>query len=164
MKALSFSQPWCWAVVDELVRKHIENRTWAPPIDLIGHQFAIHAAKSWDNLRAYPLIKDGIEYPGLTPTQYLQALGFDPPMAYHCYASSAIVGVATLDRVVTETKTLTDEQKRWFFGPVGWVLTDVVKLPEPIRCGGKQGLWAVPAELEPLIHNQVALARARKAV
>ena len=45
MKALSLSQPWCWAVMHELVRKHIENRSWQPPIEMIGQVIAIQPIK-----------------------------------------------------------------------------------------------------------------------
>src|SRR5690349_17656206 len=109
MKALSFSQPWLWAVLQ--AGKHVENRSWPPPINMIDRRIALHAAKSWDGERRYGPNKD------MTPIGVLLALGLEPPARLELYANSAVVGVATIDRVVTESRTLTAEQKRWYFGP-----------------------------------------------
>lgn len=146
MKAISLSQPWCWAVVHPIVRKYIENRSWMPPITMIGETIAIHAAKSWD---------DDKMYFGHTPIGYLLHLGFEPPARKDLYATSAIVGVATIDRIVSRPDTLAEDQKRWYFGPFGWVLTNVRVLPAPITCPGKQGLWTVPPPFELEINTQL---------
>lgn len=154
MKALSLSQPWCWSVVHPAVCKHVENRSWMPPIDMIGQTIAIHAAKSWDDKRVYQLTLN--KHTQLyTPIGYLIALGFEPPSRKESYAASAIVAIATIDRVVTKADTLEPDQRRWFFGPFGWVLTDMRRLEQPVPCGGKQGLWTVPAELEIGITEQL---------
>lgn len=158
MKALSLSQPWCWSIFDPVADKGIENRSWAPPIAMIGQVIAIHAAKSWDDKRAYTPPKDHCStcrdgFGGYTPTGYLLHLGIDhAPARKERYPSSVIVGVATIDRIITEARTLVGlgrpSQKRWFFGPFGWVLTDRRALSRPIPCAGKQGLWTVPEEHE----------------
>lgn len=156
MRALSLSQPWCWAVVDELVRKHIENRSWAPPITTIDKWICIHAAKSFDDKNRYTLrervgeIAEGEE---LSALGYLLAYGYQPPARF---VTSAIVAVAQIDRVVTEDRTLPDDQKRWYFGPYGWVLAGVQKLREPLAIGGKQGLWTVPDFQARQIYDQMA--------
>ena len=36
-------QPWPWAILH--AGKRIENRTWAPPVEMIGQRFLLHAAK-----------------------------------------------------------------------------------------------------------------------
>lgn len=138
MRGLSFSQPWLWAMQQPPpIGKDIENRDWPPPIDLIGQQIALHAAKSFDD--------DG--------SQRLRVMGFDTPTSY---TKSAIVAVGTIDRVVTETKTLTLDQQRWFFGKFGWVMTDIITLPKPIPWDGMLGLWIVPPIIEELIRMQLA--------
>lgn len=159
MKAISLSQPWCWAVAHPEVRKHIENRTWAPPISMIGQTIAIHAAKSWDDRKQYRFIAPDRSYSAIhTPIGYLLGHGFQPPARRELYPSSCIVAVATIDRVVTKADTLAEDQQKWFFGPFGWVLTDVRRLEEPVPAGGKQGLWTVPAELEAGINAQLLRA------
>lgn len=144
MRGLSFSQPWLWAILH--ANKRIENRPWAPPIEMIGQQIALHAAKSFD--------ADG--------SLFLGRLGFDDrPTAYD---KSAIVGVATIDRVITEwrigthadvAKLYPTDQERWFFGPFGWILSDVRAIERPIPWDGALGLWTVPPIIEHLIQHQL---------
>ena len=153
MRALSLSQPWCWALFDPIADKGIENRSWAPPISLIGQTIAIHAAKSWDDKCIYQIAGDVV-----TPYVFIERLGIaHAPRRYALYPSSAIVGVATIDRVVTKADTLPELQQRWFIGAFGWVIPDRKKLPTPIPCKGKQGLWTVPAELESQVREQLGM-------
>lgn len=138
MKFLSFSQPWLWAILDPIARKHVENRVWQPPIAMIGQRFALHAAKSWDADAMAMFIRFGI----------------DAPNRYDSYDKSAIVGVATIDRIVTTDKTLPPDQARWFFGPFGWILSDVRKLATPIPMKGAQGLRGLAPEIVLQINAQ----------
>ena len=145
MKALSLSQPWCWAIL--YAGKHVENRSWQPPIEMIDQQIALHAAKSFDDKRGYH---------GMTPTGFLLSHGFiNMPQRKRSFQNSAIVGVATIDRIVTKPDSLPDNQKRWFFGEYGWVLTNVICLPDPIPCRGFQGLWGLPADVETAIADAI---------
>lgn len=152
MKALSLSQPWCWAVLH--AGKHVENRSWQPPIAMIDQQIAIHAAKSWDDKAVY---MSAATLTPLTPVGYLLGHGIDTfPSRRASYDESALVGLATIDRIVTTADTLAEDQKRWFFGPFGWVLKNVLALPRPIACAGKQGLWNVPEDVLGQIREQAA--------
>lgn len=81
-------------------------------------------------------------------------LGIDGfPNRMDLYPHFVILGCATIDRVVTESRTLTADQRRWFFEPTpddpnyGWVLSDVLKLAEPIPCKGAQGLRELPPDV-----------------
>lgn len=145
MRVLSFSQPWLWAILDPLAAKWIENRKWQPAIEMIGRRFALHAAKSWD--------EEGVPF--------FHSLGIThAPARFDLYPRSAIVGVATIARIVTEAKTLPPEQARWFFGtptsPFGWVLEDVRPLPRPIPFKGAQGLRDLPLDVAAAIERQLA--------
>ena len=140
MKALSLSQPWLWAVL--YAGKHVENRSWPPPIDMIEQRIALHAAKSWDDDAISFFIKLGIEH----------------PHRKDLYTAGAIVGVATIDRVVTTDKTIADDQKRWFFGEYGWLLKDVRPLKSPIPATGRQKLWTMSPEIEGAVMLQLGLA------
>lgn len=148
MRGLSFSQPWLWAVFDPTANKDIENRSRAAPIDLIEVPIACHAAKSYDG--------DGLHR--------LLELGLDPP---HECIKSAIVGVATIDRIVSSPKTLTPDQRRWYMGnedgvhpgtrePVfGHILKDRKLLKKPIPWDGQLGYWQVPPLIEAEINHQL---------
>lgn len=139
MKALSLLQPYPWAIFDEVADKNLENRFWPPPIEMIEQRIALHASKGFDDT-ALPMIWGfGLKTPDM-------------------YTKSAIVGVATIDRVVTEARTLTPGQARWYMGPIrdgktvhGWILKDRQRLPRPIPWDGALGLWTVP----PLIEGEI---------
>lgn len=139
MRVLSLSQPWLWAILhtDPAIQKLVENRSWQPPIDEIGNRFALHAAKSMD--------KDAFTY-----FAKLGLTGY--PQRYDLYPSSCIVGVATIDRVRSGSpedlpRDLAPEQRKWFFGPFGWILRDVRALAVPIPWKGAQGFRHLPAEV-----------------
>jgi hypothetical protein len=144
VKGLSFSQPWLWAIFDPIANKDVENRLWLPSIDMIDQPIACHAAKSFDD--------DGLStlwgYDIKTPIEYVK---------------SAIVGVATIDRVVTDTKTLTPNQRRWYQGPerdgktvYGFLLKDRRLLPRPIPWDGALGFWTLPPMIETEVQSQLS--------
>ena len=133
MRFLSLSRPWPYAFTTEELppeeRKLIENRSWMPPIEQIGEQIALHAAKSWDPDAIGLFLRLGLK---------------EMPGRKELYPSGVVFAVATLDRVVTADRTLPAVQRRWFFGPCGWVLADLVPLPVPVPCRGAQGLRNLP--------------------
>jgi len=144
MRFLTLWRPWTWAIFDPIADKGIENRNWAPPVDLIGHRIAIHAGLTWDPDAVSLFLKLGI-------THF--------PNRKEEYPSGGIVGVATLDRVVTTDRTLPPEQKRWFFGKYGWVLTDRVKFTTPVPCKGGQGLRPLSEYAERHVLEQLSRER-----
>lgn len=176
MKALTLKQPWAWAVAH--AGKDVENRTWKPPASVIGHRIAIHAgrtsieANDGEGVDAYEDIvlafhvaceDDPYDYPKTIIKRGRIQLG-------------GIIAVATIEGWVTErdsykTRSFAGNyldaaplavkharQSKWFTGPYGWLLTDVIALPEPIPCKGSQGLWTVPVEVEAEINRQVKFA------
>lgn len=144
MRILSLSRPWPWAIFE--AGKSIENRSWAPPIDAIGQRLALQAAKSWDD-SAFP---------------FLLKFGLAPPARFDLHPHSMIIGVATIDRVVTEARTLTSDQRKWFFEVradgkqnYGWLLTDIRKLHTPMPYPGAQGLRYLPADVTRTIERDI---------
>lgn len=144
MRFLSLSRPWTWSLFDPVAAKGVENRTWPPPMKAIGDRIAIQASKSWDD--------DAIRF-------FLQ-LGLDHfPARKDQYPSGVLIGVVTLDRVVTTARTLPPDQARWFFGPYGWVIPQRIALPTPVECPGVLGLRWLPADLELKVEAQLKIAK-----
>jgi hypothetical protein len=154
MRALTLWRPWAWAIVAG--HKPVENRPWPPPRNMVAVPFAIHAGKRWDDegARAILNLVGTDDFPDDDPL--VKAVG-------------AIIGVATVDRVVRSTAspdldpshpgTLTDYERLWFFGPYGWVLRDVVRLREAVPCRGHQLFWTLPAAVEAEVHRQIGEVR-----
>jgi len=122
------------AAVDPERYKRIENRTWAPR-NHVGHYLAIHAGKRVDDT-AWEMIRE------IAPEIWL------PKVAE--LELGAIVAVCRLARVIEDQLQAPESQRRWLFGPKGWLLEDV-RMIDPVPCRGAQGLW----ELPPLVYGQV---------
>ena len=121
LRAITVKQPWAELIASG--EKRYENRTW--PTRHEG-PLAIHAARNADE----ELARDaGIDLDRVT--------------------RGAIIAVAKSVRCVT-LRELQDELGTTLIehatGPYCWILSDVVRLPEPIFMQGKQALWFVPAD------------------
>jgi len=115
--AVTLWQPWATWIADGL--KDIENRTWNPHW-MIGARIAIHAGKHF-----------GVsEWPVHVPMLHERA-----------YPRGVVLAVATIADVVTT------HDSKWFVGPYGWVLRDVVRLARPVPAKGAQGLWRLPPDV-----------------
>lgn len=124
-RGFSLWQPMAWAISDlpEEVAKRIENRSWKPWSGV--KYIAVHASSTYD--RGYKTFIEDL-------------VGVKVP-ARRDIAMGAIVAVARLAGCVEES------DDRWFGGPYGWLLADVMKVPEPIKFRGAQGLWEIPTHL-----------------
>ena len=125
MKALTLWQPW--ASVVALGIKKIENRRWKPPASVIGRRIAIHAGKTYDEKGAKLIAEICGGQPERVPFGVLMA-------------TARVVGV------VTTPEEVALDQRRWFFGPYGWVLEDIYPCDE-VEIKGAQGLWSLPPTL-----------------
>lgn len=138
--ALSISQPWAWLILH--AGKRVENRRWSPSQisqarRVVGLRFAIHAAKSFDE----------------------SAADEAPPRAE--LPAGAIVGAATLDRIITLAEARVDaalaDQFEWIAGPICLVLRDVVAIARPIPARGFLGFWAVPEDAAAELAAQLSI-------
>ncbi len=136
MKALTLIQPWAYAIAH--LGKDVENRTWRPPASVIGTRIAIHAGAKFDRAAATDLLVNGF------------SLNQGQPPAPSASTQSAIVATAKVTGFWTG-----DHDRPWYAGPVGWVLKDVVALPQPVPCKGALGLWTVPEHVEERVVEQV---------
>lgn len=155
MKALSIMQPWASLIVGGPLaegRKGVENRTWHPPAAMIGQRFAIHASKK----------QDTDAYLDLPDVEWFERAWF-PYRTPREFPTSSIVGVATLDFVVADGAVnprykldrVERSQRRWFSGPVGFVLADVRAIAKPVPCKGALGFWRLPDDVERQVVEQL---------
>ena len=141
MRALTLKQPWLYAI--EHLGKRVENRSWDIPFRLRGHWIALQAGKSRDDLERFGVIS-------------IHGLGTIPPWTELTFGS--VSSVVKFSQVIIARKELVPESTRkWFFGPSGWMITDLVLLKEPIPCRGMLGLWTVPADIEEQIKAQLPM-------
>lgn len=158
MRAATLTQPWAGLVASGI--KLVENRP-RPMIrrDFIGKRFAIHASRELDEsvfehiARARPdLLQKGGDIAKIRAQRWYQLAEI----------TSAVIGVATLDSIVTAGTLgsvnwceIPEDQRRWAFGPVCYVLRDVHALLEPVPCRGWQGFWELPFEIDALVRKQL---------
>lgn len=135
MKAISVLQPWA---TELLGPKDIENRTWKLPILHFGVPMALHASKRLDERQVYEYEQARCRYGWPNVHRFIGNMPF-----------GAIIGVITFSHVVKESDST------WFFGPFGWVRSQVQALPEPIPCQGALGIWAVPDGIVAQIQEQL---------
>lgn len=155
MRALTLTQPWAGLVASGI--KLVENR----PRKMIkredfGKPFAIHASREFseDDFERIVTIAPDLRQP-------------DPQWFRLAQHRSSVIAVATLDSmldplahgILPDTDdaraALPLDQRRWFFGPVGYVLRDVIALPVPVPCRGWQGFWTLPADVEAKVRAQI---------
>ena len=127
--ALSIRQPWAFSIISGT--KRIENRTWNTAF---RGPFLIHAGRglTQDELEgwAHMILAEDIHWPGLRDRVW-RAADFE---------RGGIIGMARLDRTFRSAINCPEDQRPWFFGPVGFLLADVRPLPF-IPCKGALGFF-----------------------
>jgi hypothetical protein len=146
MYALTILQPWATAIA--LGPKRVENRSWPPPRAAVGQLMAIHAGKRWDGQAGLDAFAKRVYQPG---AERLRAMPSDE------YPMGAVIAVARLARVVTAS------DDPWFFGPYGWMLTEVQAI-EPVPCRGAQGLWQLPPDVETQVMRALGESQLRMSI
>lgn len=161
LRALTLWRPWPAAIC--YLGKRVENRTWRPAADMLGHDLAIHAGQKIDT-QAVADIVHGYDPEGrdLETSYYREALARGViPGSTGVVAVVRVVGFIDATRraalaVVKNVGTDRDHTRSWWWeGPVGWVLDRVRVLPEPVPCRGAQGLWVVPTVVEVRVNEQL---------
>ena len=160
MRALTLTNPWAGLVASGI--KLVENR----PRSMIkrsdfGKPFAIHASREIDAsvygriVEIAPELVDPHLGPGVGKWYQLSRI------------KSAVIAVATIDRVLDPlacgidpsdpdaSAALDEDQRRWFFGPIGYVLRDVRALATPVLCKGALGFWTLPDDVAAKVEAQL---------
>lgn len=165
---LTIHGPWAELVARGL--KTVENRTWPPYEWMLGRYLAIHASTRWD--------QEGAEFIARNHARFAA----DPPMV-----TEIQYGVIAVARLVGWVERGPDSDPRprtlrmlegyefgdnisplghsvdwrWFQGPFGWVLRDIVRIP-PVACRGMQKLWALPKPVYASVRRRFDEARKRQ--
>jgi hypothetical protein len=170
VKAITIYPEWCFAICR--LGKNVENRVWAPQRRGLepGERFAIHAGKyvggrPSEDARRKAL--RGLKYMAARAGWIVDAYrtfsgdGIDMEFRRDIGAllrlndlpRSAVVAVATLGGVCR------DSSSPWAVeGQYHLRLDDVIVLPEPVSCGGRQMLWTLPAGVEIEVQRQINAA------
>lgn len=161
VRALTLTQPWCGLVASGI--KLVENR----PRMMIkredfGKTFALHASREIDR-DVYDRIWE------IAPELRPELAVTRESSRWHQLArvTSAVIAVAMIDSVLDPlacgidpthpdaAAALAIDQRRWFFGPIGYVLRDVVALATPVPCRGWQGFWTLPSDIEDAVMKAI---------
>ena len=151
MLALTLKHPWPFAVAR--LGKDVENRTWRPRGLSVGQWFIIHGgAQPTSKGQAVAIYQEAV----LLIAEHGRISAFREHSATDILDDvldcSGVVAACKFGGVVTDPASGGD----WFEGPIGWRLTDVFVLPEPIACKGAQGLWTLPDDVRAEVRRQYA--------
>jgi hypothetical protein len=159
-RAITLTQPWAGLVASGV--KLVENRD-RPIISpkRFGETFGIHASREID-----PTVYDRIRQiaPELFDGDLTEMLWYRMSRI-----TSAVIGVATVygaigipsrrGLTVLGPGDLPPEQRRWFFGPVGYVMRGNRALVEPItKVSGGLSNWLMPDHVAARVNGQIARA------
>lgn len=137
IRALSIAQPWAECIVAK--GKNVENRDWNT---WFRGYFAVHASRS----------KSGDRFEACSDSYGIR---LDPADLVF----GAIVGFAELVAVITKAE-VSRKTHKWFVGEYGFVLSNVVRLRNPVPAKGSLSFWklegrALSAALGQLNSSQV---------
>jgi len=146
VRGLTLWRPWPWAFVH--AGKRIENRDWPAPKWMIGGYLALHAGKHFDH-HACADMREGL----------FSAAARACPEDKHAHPDSVVFAIA---QVTGFYKLQTPHPRRgkdpFAFGPYVWQTPDVIVLPRPVPCAGKQGLWILPDAVFAQVAEQLGKA------
>lgn len=138
LRCLTVHQPWASAIVHG--EKRIENRTMEPPATLIGEVLAIHAGKTFDVMGEVILRTElgfnSVDFPDVRGAiiGVGRVIGFFTK-ANWCLRADHLTPTQRLARIAEL------RQSPYYAGEFGWILDEVIALPEPVPCRGMQGIW-----------------------
>ena len=154
MLALTMHRPWDQAIVR--LGKSVENRNAKPwrtfkGKPLFGQRIAIHGGHAYDRQGAQFILDTTgcVLDPDDCPTGII---GVGTLIGWFERDSGDHVCIAPYYDVM---KHAMRDGNPWAFGPFCWVFADPVALPKPVACGGKQGFWEVPANVEAAVRGQL---------
>lgn len=124
MKALTIHQPYAGLIMAGV--KTVENRTWRPNL-APGDRFAIHAGRDTDDW-----------------TVWLDVKELGTADAARCQERGVILGTVRYMGIVKSANELPPDKRKWFVGPLAWLIDQPQEWNLPPKVRGKLGLWDVP--------------------
>jgi hypothetical protein len=146
MRALSLTQPWATAIAIGV--KSVETRSWRTSY---RGQIAIHAAKGFP--------KHAREFASAEHT--LRRLPSQLPLGA-IIAVATIADVTPTEEIELQVGAIERIYGDYSQGRFGWILKDVISLPESIPCRGALSLWEVPEDIEQQIREQLSAPQVAK--
>lgn len=143
MKALTIHQPWAGLIMAGI--KPVENRSWRPNL-APGDRFAIHAGR------------DAGEIADWVTDECARVL--TRVQAAMCLENGVILGTVRFMGVITKAEELPPEKRKWFAGPLAWLVDQPQEWNLPPKIKGKLGLWDVPEGVGKLPHHNCGGIRA----
>lgn len=131
--AITLWPEWAWAIT--ALGKDVENRNWPrPAFALAGRWLAIHAGKrvGGGQLAAEQALSLVLQTAGDGATLARAITAEDIP-------TSAIVAVVRVGEVGYGLPSRWSAEGAWQMG-----FADVLILPRPVPCAGRQGVWTLP--------------------
>ena len=137
--ALSLDQPWGHMIVQN--KMNVESRRWTTKR---RGTIAIHATAK-KSKHEFEWIKEN----------------FKVNLSLENVAFGSVIGFANLVDVIDEKK-VTSKTRKWFIGPFGFVLENIVVLPTPVPAKGNRKFWHLKGR--PLMHclDQLSSAEIKK--
>lgn len=138
---LTLVQPWATAILT--LGKDCENRSWAPPMSVLGKRIAVHAGTKLDKT-ALSWIAQFTDDARLPPLPQGAILGTVEVFGYLIRRKSgqveAVGDVSDAERRAAMFSPWRNESER-----CQWLLRDPVTLSTPIPRKGALGLWSLTA-------------------
>jgi len=169
MKAITLWPEWAWAVCR--LGKNVENRTWDSSL-YMGEQFAIHAGMAFGGAKGERLTwRETFEPLVIMATRAGWRMSYDPKRhALEGYSTNksatfsqsvvgiptgSIVAVATFIGALRVPGDAPGEWPWWAEDQFGWTFDDLLILPEPVKCRGRQRLWNIPDDVMAKVESQL---------
>lgn len=124
LKALTIHQPYAGLIMAGV--KPVENRGWRPHL-APGDRFAVHAGRDTDDFTAWLDVK---------PLSISDAA--------RCQENGVILGTVRYMGIITNANQLPPDKRKWFVGPLAWLVDMPQEWNLPPKAKGKLGLWDVP--------------------
>lgn len=154
-RALTLWPEWAWAISH--LGKNRENRSWAPPDDMIGDWLAIHAGAYVGGRPGDSAVLEGLNDLRNTVECIAEEEGSGLSLPYYAELIPQITtgAVVAVCRVTGVERSV--EPAGWYNGEpnVGWKLEQVRVLETPVRCKGAQGLWVLPHDVLVKVREQL---------
>lgn len=163
MDALTLKHPWAFCICE--LGKRVENRSYPPPDQLIGNWLAIHGGKVPTSKREVREVLDTARH--VRSKFWMDYIRGDDAADEHFLAKIfRFTGVVAVCRVKVVLSA--DSEDPWYEGPevdgsfnYGWVLSDLVVLPEPVPCRGQRRLWPLPDDVLDAVREQYKKAKVK---